>query len=102
MTTLLIVRILAWLKPLEKRIFQQPKLHTVQLVIGRDVSLFDIEAAIKASDIGLKHIVIKQGKTPQVQRVEVILEGATQTDLLPLLESLRSIAGVHEASYATS
>lgn len=101
-TTLFIVAILSWLKPLEDRVFQKQKSRAIQLLIGRDVSLFDIEAALKTSDIHLKHIVVKKGDTPEIQRVEVIINGANQQNLLPLLDKLRSLKGVLEVSSASS
>lgn len=101
-TTLLIVIILAWVKPLERRLFQNKRPRSLKLIIERDASLFDVEAAIEKSDIRLKHIVVQHGETPHVHRVEVVLSHTHQKNLMPLVEQLRALPGVREVSYTTS
>jgi putative Mg2+ transporter-C (MgtC) family protein len=97
-TTLLIVVILAWIKPVEKRLFQNRRPRALRLVVEREASLFEVESAITAANLHLKQIIVRHGDTPQVHRVEVILSRAHQKNLLPLIEKLRALPGVKEVN----
>lgn len=100
--TLLIVLVLAAVKPLERRIFHNRRPPSLKLIIERDASLFDIEAAVEAADIRLKHIMVQHGETPEEHYVEVVLSKTPQNRLLPLVEELRGLPGVSQVSYSMS
>lgn len=101
-STLLIIVILAVLKPIEQRIFPDRRPRSLKLIIERDASLFDIESAVEAADVHLKHILVQHGETPEEHHVEVVLSQTPQSKLLPLLEELRRLPGVRQVSYSTS
>jgi putative Mg2+ transporter-C (MgtC) family protein len=100
--TFLILVILAVIKPIERRIFHGRRPRSLNLVIERDASLFDIEAAVEAADIRLKHILVQHGEVPEEHHVEVVLSQVSQDKLLPLVEELRGLPGVRQVSYAVS
>ncbi len=100
--TVLILIILAAVKPIERRIFHNHRPPSLKLVIERDASLFDIEAAVETANIRLKHILVQHGENPDEHHVEVVLSQTPQNKLLPLVEELRQLPGVREVSYSVS
>lgn len=101
-TTLLIVIILAGIKPIERRLFQNRRPRSLKLVIERDASLFDVEKALETADVRFKHIVVEHGENPQEHHVRIILSQTQHKKLLPVIEQLRVLPGVREVSYASS
>jgi putative Mg2+ transporter-C (MgtC) family protein len=97
--TVLIVIILAGVKPIERRLFLNHRPRSLNIVIDREASLFSIESAVEESNLRLKHIVIQHGNTPEENRVQIILAQTHQKNLLPLSEKLRALPGIREVSY---
>jgi putative Mg2+ transporter-C (MgtC) family protein len=99
-TTFLVLVILAGLKPLERRLFANYQTWTLRLVIDHEASLPDIHAAIDASPITLKEILVERGDSADQSRVEILFERAHQDKVLPLFDKIRNLPGVRSVSYA--
>src|SRR5262249_50232663 len=64
-TTVLILVILAGLKPVEQRMFQQRRVRLLVLIIDRrEVSLFAIESALEAANLRSQQMLIQHGNAP--------------------------------------
>ncbi|MFA7565545.1 MAG: MgtC/SapB family protein [Alkalispirochaeta sp.] len=101
-TTLLVIVILAWMKPIEKRLFQKRRSRSLKLIIDQNASLTDVEGAIESAHVLLKHIVVKNSDTPGQHLLEIVLTQARNKHLIPLVESLRAMPGVCEVTYTSS
>lgn len=99
-TTVLVVIILAGVKPAERRLFPswQPRLITL-LIDRREVSSLAIESAIESAGLRLQNILIQPSDAPEENRVELTLSRAHGEKLTPLVEKLRNISGVREISH---
>lgn len=98
-TTLLVLAILAWVKPIERHLFQNRRPRSLKLLMKQEASLTEVESAIKASNGLLKHLILQPSDAANEYQVEVVLTRMPQDRLLSLIETLRSIPGVREVSY---
>jgi putative Mg2+ transporter-C (MgtC) family protein len=98
--TLLVLVILAVVKPIEWRIFRHRRARQVSLTVDlHDISLSDIKAEIEAAGLRLDRIMIRSTDTPEADRIELFLaRGSSEEKLLSLLEGLRRFAGVRAIS----
>ncbi len=96
--TALILIILAVIKPVEKRLFNNRRQRIVTLLIDRqEASLLAIEAAIEETGLHAQQILVQRGDKSDEDRVQINLNHA-QNKMLPLAEKLRRINGVREIS----
>lgn len=98
-TTILIVLILAGIKPLEKALFKNHRARYVKIIIGQETTLMEVRSVINAAHLNLKQIVIRDTDTEMEHEVDLVLSKTNPKKLLPLAEELRSLKGVHEVSY---
>jgi putative Mg2+ transporter-C (MgtC) family protein len=93
----LILVILAGLKPLERRLFQERRVRLLVLVIDRrEVSLFAIESALEAANLRLQQMLIQHGDSPDEDRLQIRIDQSKGTSMLSVAEQLRRIPGVRE------
>jgi putative Mg2+ transporter-C (MgtC) family protein len=98
--TVLVLVILAGIKPLEQRIFQERRVRLIILVIDRrEVSLFAIETALEAANLRLQQMLIQHGDAPDEDRLQIRINQAKGTSVLSVTEQLRRIPGVREISH---
>lgn len=95
-TTVLVIVILALVKPLEKRLFRRQESRHVTILIDRQhASLLQIESAIEGGGLTVKQITLKRGDTPEEDYVQFsLLRSAPKDTLLALAVKLREIEGV--------
>jgi putative Mg2+ transporter-C (MgtC) family protein len=99
--TVLILLILAGLKPLERWLFAERQAPQILLVVNRrEMSLPAVESALASAELELKRTTIKQGKTPEEQRVYLMIKPHQQAHFRAAIEQLRTLPGVREISYA--
>jgi putative Mg2+ transporter-C (MgtC) family protein len=104
-TTGLIVLILAGIKPMERRLFQAWRRQTPLLILiidRRETSLFAIEAVLEAANLPLQRMLIKHGKGPDEDRLQITVDRTRNTNVLSVTEQLRRIPGVREISHTLS
>ena len=99
----LILVILAGLKPLERRLFQERRVRLLVLVIDRrEVSLFAIESALEAANLRLQQMLIQHGDSPDEDRLQITVHRTRPMSVLAVTEQLRRIPGVREIRHTLS
>ena len=98
-TTVLILLILAGIKPLEKVLFKSRRTRYVKIIIGGETTLMEVRSAINEARVNLKQIVIRDTDTEMEHEVELVLDKTNPKKLLPLAEALRNLKGVREVNY---
>lgn len=97
--TVLVLLILAGIKPLEKVLFKNRRTRRVKIIIGEGTTLMEVRTTINAARINLKQITIRDTDTELEHEVELILGKTNPKKLLPLAEGLRKLKGVREVNY---
>lgn len=93
--TVLILLILAAIKPLERRLWSARQPRTLMLVIERGaVSLATLETALMRSTVELKQLRIEHGETSEEDEIRVVLSRTSTPTLLKVIEQLRAVPGV--------
>src|SRR5579884_2385901 len=96
-TTIVVLIILAGIKPLERRFFQHRRPNRLTLLVDQQAgSLFAIEAATRAAHVHLERMLIHPGEPAEADSVELVLHGAHDETLLELVDRLRRVPGVRE------
>jgi len=98
--TLLVVLILAGLKPLERRLFATRRRQPPLLLLLMDrqaLSLPAIEAVLDAANLPIQRILIQPGKAPDEARLQLTVAAAHTTHVLAVTEQLGRLLGVRSA-----
>ena len=98
-TTILILLILAGIKPLEKVLFKNRRNRYVKIIIGGETTLMEVRSVINQAHLNIQQIVIRDTETDNEHEVELVLGKVNPKKLLPLAEGLRSLKGVREVNY---
>lgn len=105
--TLLMLVVLAAVRPLEEAIAVQPGRHTLTLTIAPSPTtpptplLPQVEALVRQARLDLKRLQIRPGPQPGETEFTLIIEGRTPTSASPLslIDQLRSLPGVTTLDY---
>lgn len=94
--TVLVLVILALVKPLEKRLFRRDQVRRLEIAIDRgQVALRDIDAALGELGLAVDKITISRGIDGAGDTVKLtLLRSATRATVVDLLDRLRGISGV--------
>ncbi len=93
--TVLILIILAGIRPIERHFWKRRTQATISLVIERGaVSFADIEEVLREAGIELKQVVIRQGKIPEESCIDLQLEQSSENEGRTVLARLSDLAGV--------
>ena len=94
--TMLVLVILIGMKPIERRLFANKRPQIVNLQTNaQEVSVLDIESAINRSNLRLQQIVILPQDKTGSQQIQLTLQRTKNEDLIPLIDRLNGLAGVH-------
>lgn len=95
--TIIILVILAGVKPLERR-FISVKQRGIQLLAERgSVSLDNVHFALGASSVRVKQFIVQQSEDdPELDEVSIALSRSTSSEFEVICSRLPSIAGVRE------
>ena len=94
--TVLVLVILIGMKPIERRLFANKRPQIVNLQTNaQEVSVLDIESAINRSNLQLQQIVILPQDKTGSQQIQLTLQRTKNEDLIPLIDRLNGLAGVH-------
>lgn len=94
-TTILILVILAGLKPIERRLWASRHPRALTLVIERgNVSLTHIEEILTAAAVGLKQMIFRHRDEPEEDEVRLVLARTERHKLILVTEQLRALPGV--------
>lgn len=99
-TTLLVLAILALVKPLERRLFRRDLTRQVTVLIDRrQVSLQQVSQAIEASGVAVSQIVLTPGDNPNDGAIAfTLLRGAPRDTVGAIATELQAMAGVRQVS----
>ena len=95
-TTVLVVVILALVKPLEVLLFQRKRSRQMIVQIDRaHASLLQIEATLESDGLGVSEITMRRGSTPDEDQVRfTFLRGVPKSILLATVDRLNKFEGV--------
>jgi putative Mg2+ transporter-C (MgtC) family protein len=96
LATVIILLILAVIKPLEKRVFKNERLKTILLTINiKQTSLQKIESIIKSNGLGIAEILLSKTEQQDKYQMKLTFEDkADKTSLLAIVEQLNNSTGV--------
>jgi putative Mg2+ transporter-C (MgtC) family protein len=93
--TVLILLILAGIKPLERRFWAHREPRSLIVIIDRQiVSLTALESAWHQDGSAIKQITILPGASPDEEEIQVTLSRTTATNLFTIVDQLRAMPGV--------
>ncbi|CAL1518915.1 MgtC/SapB family protein [Chitinophaga sp. MM2321] len=94
-TTVIILLILAVVKPLEKKFFKSEKLNAIYLVLDlQKVGLLEIEAIIKSKGIEITEMIMHSNDDGSYQIKMTFESGTDQKLILAVTEQLNSTPGI--------
>jgi putative Mg2+ transporter-C (MgtC) family protein len=97
--TVLVLLILAGLKPIENRFFLHRRSRLLTLVVARhEPALTGIEAAVDAVGLRLVRLLIEPGQGPDEDRFDLTLSGGQRDAIDRLIDRLRVVPGVRRIS----
>ncbi|GAA4314769.1 MgtC/SapB family protein [Compostibacter hankyongensis] len=101
-TTFLTLIILALIKPVEKRLFNQNRQRILKMILyRRQASLQSIRDILENNSLHVAQVVIQRGDKPEEDDVEFILtRDAALNNITRAAEQLREAEGVREIRYA--
>ena len=97
--TVLILVILALLKPLEDRLLGRNRKRTLSLVAGKGLTISEIEARVRGVGFDVKALRGRSRKKLGDRQVEITLAGAADTNLATVVDGLKGLDGVHAVGY---
>jgi putative Mg2+ transporter-C (MgtC) family protein len=101
-TTVVVLIILAGVKPLEQRFFTRRRPRHLTLLVDQQAGvLFAIESTVRTSGLSLERMLVHPGEPAEPDSVELVLHGTQDGNLLTLVDGLRRIAGVREITAET-
>jgi putative Mg2+ transporter-C (MgtC) family protein len=102
-TTLLILLILAGIKPIERRFFENRRARALAIVVDpRKCSLAALEEAISAEGLAVLQIVVRPQESDERNRLEISIGKAPRAKVLALVDRLRALPGIDEIELSTT
>jgi putative Mg2+ transporter-C (MgtC) family protein len=98
--TVLILVILAGIKPLERRLFPKRRAPRISLTVDRrETSLVAVMTEVEAAGLRVLQIVTEREDEPHRDRIQLFLPRTPEPALIALVDRLRAIPGVHKIDY---
>ncbi len=96
--TIIILIILAGLKPLERRFIAVKQQRQIQLAAERaTVSLSSVDKALGTGSVRVKQFIVQQSEEdPEVDEVQIVLSRTSDGDFAAICRRLEGMAGVRE------
>lgn len=100
--TMLILLILAGIKPLERRLWGARHARTLMLIIDRRaISLTTIEMALAQATVEMKQLRIEHSDSANEDRIHLTLSRTSTSALLGVVEQLRTTPGIRTITVST-
>ncbi len=101
-STVLILIVLAVLRPIAERLFGRGQAFALTLVIDKDtVALAALQTAVEAEGLHVERLDVQIGKAKR-DRVKMALAGRTTVRDTTIVETLRRLDGVHSVKLASA
>jgi putative Mg2+ transporter-C (MgtC) family protein len=98
--TVLILVILAGIKPLERRLFPKRRAPRIFLTVDRrETSLVAVMTEVEAAGLRVLQVVTEREDAPHRDRIQLFLPRSPEPALIALVDRLRAIPGVHKIDY---
>lgn len=98
--TILILVILAGIKPLERRLFPRRRAPRIALIVDRrETSLVAVMTEVEAAGLRVLQVVTEREDAPHRDRIQLFLPRTPEPALIALVDRLRAIPGVHKIDY---
>jgi putative Mg2+ transporter-C (MgtC) family protein len=98
--TVLILVILAGIKPLERRLFPKRRAPRIFLTVDRrETSLVAVMTEVEAAGLRVLQVVTEREDAPHRDRIQLFLPRSPEPALIALVDRLRAIPGVYKIDY---
>lgn len=99
-TTILVVIILALVRPLERRLFRRDHIKRMIILVDRqNISLLKIQTELETNGISVEQITLKLGDTPKNDQVEItFLRSVPKDAMLGVTAHLQELEGVRSVT----
>jgi putative Mg2+ transporter-C (MgtC) family protein len=94
--TILILIILAAIKPLEDRLLGHDRKRTLTIVASDQLTMAEIEARFRGTGVDLLGIRLRPRRKRGVRRLEITCTQASPAELARLVDAIQSVEGVYE------
>lgn len=100
--TALILVLLAWVKPIERRYFVHERPRSLMLIVNSQPGVLPaIRQVIDKSPVRVERLLIHPGHDEGRDRIDLIVSGVESSALTALMDSLRAVPDVQEISAGT-
>jgi putative Mg2+ transporter-C (MgtC) family protein len=100
--TVLMLAILAAIKPLEDRFLVRERHRTLRLIASEKVAVADLEPLLRGHGLNLVGLRIRSGERPGQRQIEITCEGLTEAKLPEVLQAVKGVEGVHDVGSGLS
>lgn len=99
-TTVIIVVILALMKPLERRLFRRDRVRQITVAVDLNkVSVLEITNSLEAAGTTVGDIIVRRGSAPDADQLSfTFARSVKQVALLEAIDKLRMINGIRDIS----
>jgi putative Mg2+ transporter-C (MgtC) family protein len=97
--TVLMLLILAVLKPLEDRMIGRDRRRTLTVIAGKDLAMAEIETRVRALGFDVVGLRVRSRKRPGDREIEITLAGPADPKLAAVVDALKGLDGVHAVGY---
>ncbi len=94
--TILILVILAAIKPLEDRLLGHDRKRILTIIAGDQLTLTEIETRFRTTGVELLGLRLRHRKKPSIRQLDVTCSHASPAELARLVDALKNAEGVHE------
>jgi hypothetical protein len=99
---MLMLAILAAIKPLEDRLFDRARHRTIRLITTETLAVTDLEPLFRRHNLDLVGLHIASSARPGQRQLEITCGGITEAKLPALLDALKGVEGVREVAFGLS
>jgi len=100
--TMLMLAILAAIKPLEDRLFGRARHRMIRLITTEMLAVTDLEPLLRRHGLDLVGLHIASGARPGERQVDLTCAGVTEAKLPAVLDALKGVEGVREVAFGLS
>ncbi len=98
-TTLLILIILAALKPIEDHLLRHDRRRTLTIVADQILPLSEIESQIRNGGLLMNKLKVRPGRMLGSHRFEISIDRTSDSKMAALVNTLKKVEGVREVGY---
>jgi putative Mg2+ transporter-C (MgtC) family protein len=99
-TTVLVVLILAGVRPIERRLFRRDRIKRLSVLVDRQyVSLLRVQSELEAAGVNVQKMTLTLGDTPASDQIDITFLRSMQKEaMLDVVSRLQTMEGVRSVS----